>query len=235
LRFKIKNLINFTYQELVSVYSPINGEIKIYRVFGEPRMAIGGLLQSGGIISTIWQKAAERIARQRLVVKNILILGLGCGTVAKVFSQKFPKAKMLGVEIDPLVIKLGKSYFDLGKIPKLKIECEDVLKTVDKLIPILNDKNFKKTQPLALKHFELIVVDVYLGEKIPEKTESLNFLRKLKNLLKPAGLVVFNRLFWDEHRQKTQNFVKRVEKIFPFVDLVRTPANLLVFTATKFQ
>jgi spermidine synthase len=203
------------YKILEKTNSPINGEITIYSIFGSPRMSIGGLLQSGGVVADIWKKAIKRISSIQCQVSSVLILGLGCGTAAKLFSEKWPQAKIVGVEIDPTVIRLGKKYFGLDKIPNLEIVRRDAINYVS------------KCQVSGIKEkFNLILVDLYLGEKVPQKAESLTFLR---NLLSSKSFVVFNRLFWDEHKKRAELFVKKIEKIFSRVELVRTVANLLVF------
>jgi len=199
--------------------SPINGEITIYSLFGSPKMYIGGLLQSGGIVSDIWKKSLKTINNQQLTINNVLILGLGCGTAAKIFSQKWPKAKIVGVEIDPEVIRLGKKYFGLTQTPNLKIICSDAIKAIN-------------NQQLAISNFDLVIVDLYLGEKIPPKSESLNFLKNLRNLLSKNGIVVFNRIFWNGHKKEAKLFVQKTEKVFKEVKLVRTIANLLVICNT---
>ena len=193
--------------------SSINGEITIYSLFGSPKMYIGGLLQSGGIVSDIWKKGAKVVSSNMRQASSILILGLGCGTAAKVFSQKWPKAEIIGVEIDSEIIRLGKKYFGLDKIPNLKIVCGDAIDWVK--------KNAKGT-------FDLVIVDLYLGEKIPQESESLNFLRNLRNLLNKNGMVIFNRIFWNGHKKEAKLFVQKTEKVFKEVKLIRTVANLLV-------
>jgi len=212
--------------------SPINGDITIYSVFGSPKMNIGGLLQSGGVVADIWKKAIKTInnqqsfdfAQDRSTISNILILGLGCGTVARIFSKKWPKAKIVGVEIDPEVIKLGKKYFGLGEIPNLKIVCSDAIKIISN-----PSTSLRTGHQLTISNFDLIIVDLYLGEQIPRKSESLIFLKSLKKLLSENGIVIFNRLFWNGHKKKAKLFVKTTQKVFKQVKLVRTVANLLVF------
>ena len=106
-------MLRLTKKTLEIVKSSINGEITIYNFFGSPKMYIGGLLQSGGVVADIWKKGIKAASNCQLPTASILILGLGCGTAAKIFSQKWPKAKIVGVEIDPEVIRVGKKYFGL--------------------------------------------------------------------------------------------------------------------------
>lgn len=204
----VRKLLNKTLEE---TNSPINGKITVYTSFGVPKMSIGGLLQSGGIVADIWKKLANKIISYKLKVNSILILGLGCGTAAQVFSQKFLQAGIIGIEIDPMVINLGKKYFSLNKIQNLKIICADARKYI---------KNKNK--------FDLIIIDMYLGEKIPPGSQAPEFLKNIKRALNPGGLVVFNRLFWDKHKKEAQDFVQKTEKIFDKITLQRTVANLLV-------
>lgn len=206
--------------------SPINGEITIYSVFGSPKMHIGGLLQSGGVVADIWKKGIKTATSYQLPVASILILGLGAGTAAKVFAQKWPKAKIVGVEIDSEVIRLGKKYFGLGQIPNLKIVCGDAQDTSE-VTPDASREAPRRWRRTG-ETFDLIIVDLYLGEKIPLKSEELIFLKNLKSLLAKNGIVIFNRLFWNGHKKEAKLFIQKTEKVFKKVKLVRTVANLLV-------
>ncbi len=196
-------------------------------------MSAGGLLQSGGVVANIWRKGIKIVASSQLPVARVLILGLGCGTAAKLVSNKWPKAKIIGVEIDPVVIKLGKKYFNLDQIPNLKIICGEAIEYVASCqLPVANKRSKHSGRwPLAAGRwqlFNLILVDLYLGEKIPQKAESLTFLKNLKRAIGKDGIVIFNRLFWGKHKKRAEEFVKKVEKVFTEVKLARTVANLLV-------
>ena len=202
-------------------------------------MIIGGLLQSGGIVGDIWKKAAGRLKIYDLRFKNILILGLGGGTAAQIFSQRFPKAQIIGVDIDPVVIRMGKKYFGLDKIANLKIVNQDAVEYVaSSQIPDTScqssaiSKKRKtgnwKLEAGGFNNFDSIIVVLYQGEKIPPKTEFSAFLKHLKLILSKDGILIFNRIFWDEHKKEAENFVKKAGKVFAKVELIRTVANLLV-------
>lgn len=128
------------------VDSKFNGQIKIKKYLWETSVWVGGFEQSGPLVKAVWKNALKNVT---IAPKNVLILGLGCGIAAKLISKKFPNALIIGVEIDPVMIEVGKKYFDLEKIPKLKIVCKDAKTFLG--------KNKKK--------FDLILVDVYLGNK----------------------------------------------------------------------
>src|SRR5688572_6244371 len=97
--------------------SKFNGEIKVVKTFG---MGIyiqsNGLTQSGGIVETIWKSTIRKLKNKKPQVKTCLILGLGGGTVAKLIRKSWPNVKITGVDIDPMMVELGKKYLDLSEV-----------------------------------------------------------------------------------------------------------------------
>lgn len=136
--------------------SKFNGQIKLTKNWrGQYSVWVGGFEQSGPVyVEKIWRDGLKRVP---FVPKKVLILGLGCGTLVKLISKKWPRAKITGVEIDPVMINLGKKYFRLGEFPNLKIILSDA-------------REFKPTRP-----FDLVLSDTYIGNK----KISQNNLKKL--------------------------------------------------------
>ncbi len=103
--------------------SKYNGHIKVVRTWGMGTYIQAGgfnpiqsgLTQSGGIVESIWNSTLKQIHSSQLTIHSILVLGLGGGTLAKLLRKKYPDAKITGVEIDPIMIELGKKYLDLDK------------------------------------------------------------------------------------------------------------------------
>lgn len=210
------NYLNLLFPKIIeTVKSPINGLIKVQLFFNRPRIIAGNLLQSGGLVTEIWEKALKEINHHSLAINHCLILGFGGGTVAKLISRSFPKAKITGVEIDQEMIKLGKKYFGLEKIKNLKIIQADAVK-------------FIASKP---NKFDLIIVDLYLGDKIPKNSESKKFLENLRKLTSSKGVIIFNRLFYKKHKQQAENFIKKLDNLFSKIKLLRAFSNLLVFAS----
>lgn len=209
---------------LEEVTSPVSGKIQVASFFGNRRIMVDGLVQSGGLLKGVWQKALSTInhqpliiSHQPLIINNCLILGLGGGTLATLVSQQWPGVEITGVEIDKEMIRLGKKYFDLDKIPNLKIVNVDAFK-------------FVTSCPASqLPSYQLIFLDLYLGRKVPPKSEKEEFLNCLKKIVSEDGLIIFNRLFSKEEKDSVKKFIKKLEKIFPKISLVRTHSNLLIF------
>lgn len=200
-------------KKIEEVNSKINGPIQVVEFLGQPRLLVDNLIQSGGMLTIIWRKGLKKVLSIKDRVSRILILGLGGGTLVGLINQYFPQAEIDAVEIDPVMIELGKKYFQLGNFANLKIYCQDAVQYV---------------QQAKNKTYDLILVDLYLGKKVPPFTTSPAFLDKLKKMLTNQGIIIFNRLFYDEHRKLSQIFVKQLEKYFSSVKLIRAWSNLLV-------
>jgi len=173
--------------------------------WGYKYVSTGFWTQSGGIIKDVWQPVFKKVHPQKN--KTWLILGLATGTVAKLIPKP---VKIIGVEIDPIMIDIGKKYFALDQIPNLKI----VIKDANGYLQTTND------------HFDFILVDLYLGDQIPKFVHSSKFLKNLRTVGK---VVVFNHLFHSEVQKKsTLDLQGKLEKYFTSVTSIRSLTNLLL-------
>jgi len=186
--------------------SKLNGEIKVIRnlAFGTYIQA-GGITQSGGIVESIWNKTLRKIVNYKLSINNCLILGLGGGSAAKLVKKYWPKTKIVGIDIDPVIVELGRKYLGLNKV---KIEISEASDWIVK-----NKK----------KDFDLVLIDVYQGREFPKKFEEEKFLK----LLTKFKIIIFNRLYYGEKRPEAMKFGQKLEKVFKKVDYFYPQANLM--------
>jgi spermidine synthase len=107
--------------------------------------------------------------------EQILIIGLGAGTTAQSFSAAFPNIYIDGVEIDPLVVEIGRQYFNMA-MPNLD--------------PIIMDgRVFVKT---TQNKYDIIILDVYRDIYIPYHMATIEFFREIESVLKPGGVLSIN-------------------------------------------
>ncbi len=198
----------FNPQVVETFKSKYNTKIQVVNFSGQLRLDMGNLTQSGQVIENIWSKAFKKLLFSAFKPEKVLILGFGAGSGAKVIAKKWPQAKITGVEIDPMVLKIAKEYFNIDKISNLKIINQEAEAFINKT----------KTK------FDLILVDCYQGYKIPPIFEDTKFLKLLKTKSKT---ILINRLFWDFHQQKTLNFLSKLNKSFT-TNTCRTPSNLVI-------
>jgi len=111
--------------------------------------------------------------------KNILIIGLGGGSLPMAFRKILPESKVTSVEIDPAVVKLAKKYFNYQESEQIKTEIKDGRVFIKRAI--------KKKQ-----QFDWIILDAFNGDYIPEHLLTVEFLTEAKTLLSKGGLLSAN-------------------------------------------
>jgi spermidine synthase len=163
--------------------SQYNGEIKVIEFFNAKRRLIAsGFAQSrsldkNGRSEFYWDAFSDNLG-ELADDASILILGLAAGTSASSIKRRFPNVEIDGVEIDPLMIELGKKYFDLDE-KKINIFVTDA-------------KTFVEA---ATKEYDRIFVDIFVGGEVPEFVYQDKFFEKLKALMKPNALVIVNKIY----------------------------------------
>jgi len=212
----------FSTELIKEVNSTQNGLIRVIRVLNKPRLMIAGMVQSGGLVKKIWSKAINKLSQEGKKIDRVLILGLGCGDCAFEVQQYYPRAQMVGVEIDEKVVEIAKCYFNLASVNNLRINVDDGVSYVQKLI---------KKRPV--KKFDLIIMDVYVGRKMPINFMTKKIHRQLKRLLNSQGVIVTNHLFFGSYKKKAKEFIAKIDKIFDKISLQRTASNLLIFEYKK--
>ena len=108
-------------------------------------------------------------------IKKVLLLGVGGGTIPKLILEKNPKAKILGIDNDPEIIRQGIEHFGLGDLD----------------MDIIIGDAFTEVHQLTDK-FDLIIVDIYSGYNFPLKFIMPKFLNKIHELLADSGDLYIN-------------------------------------------
>jgi spermidine synthase len=111
--------------------------------------------------------------------QRILILGLGGGTLPSAFQRLFPAAAIDAVEIDPAVVRVARKYFGFEETPKTRVFEED-------------GRVFVKRMQRTNAQYDLIVLDAFDHEYIPEHMLTREFLLEVKALLGERGVLAAN-------------------------------------------
>ena len=199
---------------LEEIESPINGKLTVLSDLAwGVHIQAGGVTQSGGVAKDVWHTSLKETKKIKSGVKTCLILGLGGGGVVGAVKRFWPKAVITGIEIDTIMIDLGMKYMKL-KESEVKIVIEDAMKFVKKQIG-------KK------KKYDLIIVDMYVGDTVPKKFTKLSFYRSVKELLEKNGAAVINRLYYEEKRKLADVTHQDLKNIFPKIITVFPEANVM--------
>lgn len=201
-------------QKVAKFSSEFNSQVEVVKFMGKYRLDMGDLTQSGEVIKEIWGTAIKATLPHRFTPENILILGLGAGSLAHLLTKKYPRASLTGVEIDPVVIEVARKYFRLDSLSRLSVVTADAVSYINNL-----DKNTS---------FDLIFFDCYIGDKVPPALENPRFLKTLYRHLSPGGFMLINRLFWGKYTEQAEVFVNSIGRLFGTYKLARTMSNLLL-------
>jgi SAM-dependent methyltransferase len=69
------------------------------------------------LTGSVWDAlAASLLALERVRAPSVLLLGLGAGSAARVARALAPRARIVGVEIDPEVVRLARRHFELDRL-----------------------------------------------------------------------------------------------------------------------
>jgi len=209
------SFFSFKPKIISSRQSKFSGLLEVVDFWGDKYIATGNLTQSGSLIVDVWHPVLKKLGNPKH--KNWLILGLAGGSVARLISQKYVPTSITGVEIDPVMLELGREYLNLDKIPKLQIINADA-------------KEYIKSSKL----YDFILVDLYLGDKLPSFVYTATFIDNLKKTLYPDGTIVFNHLFFTQsYKLAAEGLIAQLEKKFKSVKLVHALTNILIICSVS--
>ncbi|MBY0264520.1 MAG: hypothetical protein K2P90_03705 [Holosporales bacterium] len=116
--------------------------------------------------------------------KKILVVGLGGGTLIQALGTLCPDAEIDVVDLHPETPRLSKDYFFFSPSKKTKIFIQDGAKFISER---------KESSP-----YDLIILDAFSGDNeseglcFPKPFQDFSFVKKVKSLLTPKGVAVFN-------------------------------------------
>jgi len=111
--------------------------------------------------------------------RSILIVGLGGGTIPRTLERLLPQAQIDVVEIDPAVIKVARDYFAFRESGRVRVYEAD-------------GRVFVKRALRENRRYDLIMLDAFDHEYIPEHLLTQEFLREVRSLLADDGVLAAN-------------------------------------------
>lgn len=111
--------------------------------------------------------------------RRVLILGLGGGTLPTALAA-YPGIALIDVvEIDPAVVRVARQFFGFTPGPRLRVHEED-------------GRVFVKHALRAGERYDLVMLDAFDHEYIPEHLLTREFLTEVKGLLGERGVLAAN-------------------------------------------
>ncbi len=110
---------------------------------------------------------------------DILVIGLGGGTLPRTLARLLPDADIDVVEIDPAVVDVAQEYFGFRPDQRIHLTVQD-------------GRAFVRAALRGSKRYDLIMLDAYEHQYIPEHMLTREFLTEVRSLLTPGGIVAAN-------------------------------------------
>lgn len=150
--------------------------------------------------------------------RDIALIGLGGGSIAKYIHRHLPECRLTALEINPEVVAAARAYFLLPQ--------DD-----ERLSVITGDgAAFVHAHPDSQ---DVLLVDGYDAKRIVEALSSPEFYRACKAMLRPGGVAVFNLWGSDEYYPR---YFDRLARAFG-EHVLQLPAekkgNIIVFAFRK--
>jgi len=148
--------------------------------------------------------------------RKLLLIGLGGGSIPKKLQQEFPRLEMDVVEIDPEVIQIAKTHFNVRESKRLRLHAQD-------------GRLFLTRTP---NRYDVIIIDAYFSDAMPFHLATKEFFELAQRKLTPNGIVVANLISAVTGRSGriARAFIKTQRPIFPqiYVFAARRPENVSV-------
>ncbi len=137
--------------------------------------------------------------------KRVLVIGGGAFMLPIAAFHRFPKLVLDVVEIDPLLVKISRDYFDLPNSKRLNVHIGDGAKFIAH----------------TKKRYDLIIVDAFSGFTVPPEFIHKQAIALYQKRLKRNGVFAMN--FISEYKplryRLAHELVDMFKKVFPHVSL----------------
>jgi predicted membrane-bound spermidine synthase len=139
-------------------------------------------------------------------IKSMAIIGLAAGTTARQATEVFGPIPIDGFEIDPGVIEVGETYFDMNE-PNLNAIAED------------GRVGLERSQ----KKYSIIGVDAYRPPYIPWHLTTQEFFQLVYDHLSDDGAMVINVGRSPSDRRLIDHLVGTIRTVFPSIYVMDIP------------
>lgn len=164
---------------LLTTGSEYNPELKVVLHRGRYKLLTDGAIYSYGDLYSNYRKAFEWLDWSKVEIKSCLVLGLGLGSIPQMLTQKFQQnIRFTAVEIDEVVTNLAYNYVLKPNNIKVEVFSADAASFLQ----------------WHTGRYDLICSDVFKGDEIPADLQTGEALEALKRLLRPNGILLYNRL-----------------------------------------
>ncbi len=188
---------------LESTSSDYNPHLYVSLSKGRYQLSTANAVYSFGDLYTNFSRTFERWNWQEYPFQEVLILGLGLGSIPVILEELHEKdCTYTAVEIDEEVVDLAYRY---------------ALNNLASPIHMITADAAIAVQQLSPASYDLICIDLFDDDVVPPQFETTDFLSQASTLLSDGGVLLFNRLAYNAEDKKASSrfYEKTFRKVFP--------------------
>ena len=200
-----------------------NKSIRVIKAGKELKLIVNGFVQSFSRNSRfakkrVWGKISDLVAQKAPNAKNVLLLGLGAGTMIHFLQEKLAKNSphFTCVEIDKEIVDVAYKFFELEEVKNLKVICDDAYKVVE-----------NPAKSGVGENFDCIIVDTYLGDICPDNIRTGVFLQNLLKLSQQETLFVFNKVVKKDSLHEISDFESQLSPYLKNICVIKVKCPVI--------
>lgn len=171
----MKKFLSYLWPDTKRFHSDVNGTLEVTYIDGEKILDTENANYSYGSLQKILEFGVKKVDLDS--VGNILLLGLGGGSIIQSLRKKFKYQKdIVAVDIDPKIIQIAKEEFGVAEAANQKIVQQDALVYV------------RESQ----EKFQLVIIDLFIDTEVPPVFFEKEFCRNVGKMIDTNGSVIFN-------------------------------------------
>lgn len=212
---KTKLLSYFVDIQLEETLSAYSGKLEVICRNGRYALCTENAVYSYEDLYVNFRDSFQQIDLDKYGIKNVLVLGLGLGSIPLLLEKKFKKTYHYTlIEIDQKVVDLAEKYTLDELKSSYSIICMDALEYVRD----------------CTQKFDLVAIDIFIDDQIPSAFESVQFLENVKKVLSPNALLMYNQLTYsDTLLAKTELFFQhKFKQVFPKAAFLSLTGNRML-------
>ena len=214
-------LSHFKEFHIESAPSELNPHLYVSLVQGRYQLSTQNAVYSFEDLYDNFYRAFQQLDWDHFNPANALLLGVGLGSIPQMLETKFEKRmRYTGVELDENVLYLANKY---------------VLHTLESPFEMVATDAYTYVSS-NVTQYDLICMDVFVDDVIPEELCTEEYLRMLETSLTDDGLLMYNRLSrTKDDAEATKRFLDDVFlPVFPEGGYLDVGGNWMLLNSTEY-
>lgn len=207
-----------TIEERSSAYNKL---LQVILKNGRYQLCTENAIYSYDDLYTNFAKAFAAIDVANRGVEDVLLLGLGLGSIPFILEKKFQlDCQLTAVEIDEEVVDLAHKYV----LRDLKMSINSICTDASHFLQ------------MDSQQYDLICMDVFEDDQIPEVFLGREFLEQIEARLRPNGIFLFNHLALTKKDKAiaTDYYTKVFLPFFPKATYIDASSNYVFLNHERF-